>query len=143
MTGKLTTSACKCNHPSYYPYSNHGPLRFVDRDMFVCYTHYGIGHPKVVREMVRDCTNTEFADSSDSEEDEDRDRERDIHSCEVDSERDGDEDGHEGEDLGDHEDEDEDATECDDDEQLDDDPLDDCGMDEVEDEDGDYHDLSF
>jgi hypothetical protein len=102
--------------------------------MFVRYTHYGIGHPKVVQQMVRNCANADLADSSDSEEDEDQERERDVHSCEVDDERDSDEDGDEG-------DEDEDATECDDDEQFDDDPLDDCEMVEVEE--SDYHDLSF
>jgi hypothetical protein len=39
--------------------------------MFMCYTHYGIGHPKVVRETVRDCANVN-TDSLDSAEDEDR-----------------------------------------------------------------------
>lgn len=34
------------------------------------YTHYGVGHPTVLREIARDCANADLADSPESEEDE-------------------------------------------------------------------------
>jgi hypothetical protein len=143
-------------HPSdYHPYS--GPVRFVDRDMFVHYTHHGIGHPKVLRQMARDCANADLADSSEPQEDRDgeQEQERDFHSSEGDSERDRSDDEDEGDNNnnnnknnnnnnnneGDDEgDEDEDEVEnCDDDSQLGDDHLDDW---ELEDAEEDAH-MSF
>ncbi|KAG2336252.1 hypothetical protein BDR05DRAFT_978825 [Suillus weaverae] len=58
---------------------------FVDRDMFMCYTQHGIGHPTVLREMTRDCINAELADSPDCDLDSDSEDVEDI-GCESDSE---------------------------------------------------------
>ncbi|KAG2336350.1 hypothetical protein BDR05DRAFT_978806 [Suillus weaverae] len=116
---------------------------FVDWDMFIRYMHYGIGHPKVVREMVRDCANLDIPDILDSDGDGDQES---IHLCEVDGARDRDNDDDEdsknddeGEGEGDHEDQGKDGIECDDDddEQLDDYP-DDWEIDDIEFKEDDY-----
>lgn len=83
-------------------------LRFVDRDMFMRYTHYGIGHPAVLREMTRDCADLNLANSPESEDDDD-----DVQPSEGDSEMGGTE-------GNDEEDEDTDEEECEDDESIDD-----------------------
>jgi hypothetical protein len=36
--------------------------------MFMRYTHYGIGHPTVLRKLTRDCANVDPTDSPGSEE---------------------------------------------------------------------------
>jgi hypothetical protein len=58
--------------------------------MFMQYTHYGIGHPKVLWEMARDCADIDLAD--DLEPEEDGGWERDLRSSESDGRRDGDDD---------------------------------------------------
>jgi len=141
MTGRHITSECKCDPSSYYPRSHPGPLRFVDRDMFVRYTHYGIGHPKVLQEMARDCANADLTDSTGPEEDRDHDQERVLNFCEGDSGRDRGDDSNEGEDQEDQDDEDEDATECDDDELLGYDYPDDWEIEDVEAEEDEH--ISF
>lgn len=48
------------------------------------YTHYGIGHPTVLRKMTRDCANVDFTDSPGSEEsetDSDGEWESNIRRC--------------------------------------------------------------
>jgi hypothetical protein len=43
--------------------------RFVDRDMFICYIPYGVGHPPILRKMPRDClTSSVTPDDMDVEE---------------------------------------------------------------------------
>jgi hypothetical protein len=39
--------------------------------MFMRYTHYGIGHPTVIRELARDCADAELVDNPGSEDIED------------------------------------------------------------------------
>jgi hypothetical protein len=69
--------------------------RFADRDMFTWYTHYGIGHPTLLHEMVRDCANadSELPDSPDSEDSENIGCESDLQQsggeeCESDEDKD-------------------------------------------------------
>ncbi|KIK32237.1 hypothetical protein CY34DRAFT_47013, partial [Suillus luteus UH-Slu-Lm8-n1] len=97
---------------------------FVDRDMFMRYTHYGVGHPVVMREMTRDCANIDLTHSPESEDDEDdgdEDQEIDIQPCEGPGDRakhGGDDDGGEPEGEEDSElEEDSDGQECDDSEE--------------------------
>jgi hypothetical protein len=40
-------------------------VRFVDRDMFIRYTHFGVGHPVAVRKMVKDCLGSPAAAPAD------------------------------------------------------------------------------
>lgn len=43
--------------------------RFADRDMFIRYTPYGIGHPPMLRKMARDCiTSSQTPEDMDIEE---------------------------------------------------------------------------
>jgi hypothetical protein len=35
-------------------------VRFVDRDMFMRYTGFGIGHPVMLRKFVRDCISSDL-----------------------------------------------------------------------------------
>jgi hypothetical protein len=37
------------------PPFNYSFDRFADRDMFIRYTPYGVGHPPLLRKMARDC----------------------------------------------------------------------------------------
>ncbi|KAG2353638.1 hypothetical protein BDR07DRAFT_1614805, partial [Suillus spraguei] len=37
---------------------------FADKDMYMRYTPYGIGHPTVLREMTRNCANVHLVDNS-------------------------------------------------------------------------------
>ncbi|KAG2032650.1 hypothetical protein BDR03DRAFT_935890 [Suillus americanus] len=61
---------------------------FVDCDMFMRYTHYGIGHPTALRKLTKDCADADLADSPESEEDETNgDWESNLQPCEGDSER--------------------------------------------------------
>ncbi|KAG1816391.1 uncharacterized protein BJ212DRAFT_1480844 [Suillus subaureus] len=109
---------------------------FVDRDMFMRYTHYGIGHPKVLQEMARDCANMDLAD--DLEPEEDRGCERDLRSSKSDDKRDRDDDDNEGVDQEDQDDDDDDnnnTIECDDDKQLGNDHPDDWEIGGAKDED--------
>jgi hypothetical protein len=113
--------------------------------MFMRYTHYGIGHPTVLRELTRDCANVDPTDSPGSEEietDGNGEWESDIRYCHgVREDEEGDEDngGEEDEEL-----------ECDDDDEdssvendLDDEEVGkDVGEDEDEGEEDDYM-LSF
>jgi hypothetical protein len=80
--------------------------------MFIRYTHHGIGHPKILQQMARDCANADLMDSSEPQEHEDGDRERDFHSSKGVDER---ELGDEDDEGGDSEDEDDGVIECDDD----------------------------
>lgn len=97
------------------------------------YTHYGIGHPAVLRKLIRDCANVDPTDSPGSEEsetDSDVEQQSDIQPCHgmcEDEGLDGDSDTEEDEEL-----------ECDDDDEssLEND-LDDEMEDEDEDEEGD------
>jgi len=64
--------------------------------MFIRYTHYGIGHPPVLRELTRDCANADPADSRGSEENEndsDGEWESDIRRCHSVHEDEGGEEG--------------------------------------------------
>lgn len=64
------------------------------------YTHYGIGHPAVLREITRDCANMEFADGPEAEENENdhdfnhrpygEDPEKDLDDCDCEQESDDD-----------------------------------------------------
>jgi hypothetical protein len=84
-------------------YSNCRLLRFVDRDMFMRYTHCGIGHPTAVRELVRDCANAELADNSSNLEESENDENEIIQRCDSDGEgSEGDEDEDDSEELNDH-----------------------------------------
>lgn len=76
------------------------------------YTHHGIGHPAVLREIIRDCANTGFADGPEAEENEndldfnlrpygeDLEKDSDNRDCEQESDDDDvdDEDEDDGED---------------------------------------------
>jgi len=139
--------ACKYNLPSCSHYSSCGPLRFVDRDMFMQYTPYGIGHPTILWEITRDSANADLADSSESEGNDNRDS--DIHSCEGDSEKGGGDEDHEGGEVEDElddedelEDEDKAANEQveggDEDEVSGVNDPDDWEMEDIEDEGDDY-----
>jgi hypothetical protein len=35
-------------------------VRFVDRDMFMRYTHFGVGHPVMLRRMTRECLGSDL-----------------------------------------------------------------------------------
>ncbi|KAG2053732.1 hypothetical protein BDR06DRAFT_972033 [Suillus hirtellus] len=83
---------------------------YVGMDMFMRYTPYGIGHPTILREMTRDCTNADLADSPQSDVNE-------VQLCEGDSKKGGSDD--EGGPGGEEEDEDDDDT---DEEEYNDDP---------------------
>lgn len=39
--------------------------RFVDRDMFLRYTHFGVGHPVMQRRIIRDCESLALANVMD------------------------------------------------------------------------------
>ncbi|KAG1775822.1 hypothetical protein EV702DRAFT_1199039 [Suillus placidus] len=89
---------------------------FVDRDMFMRYTHYEIGHPIVLREVARDCADAELAHSPEPEENNNND---DLES-EIQPEGGEEEDHDSEEDPDSEEDEDMNAQENDDDESVDD-----------------------
>lgn len=91
--------------------------RFVDRDMFMRYTHLGVGHPVMLRRITRDCLGLgapadvmnvvsddadpkEISDSEDIEEPDEEDEEEEDEENEDDDE-DDEEDGEDGEDDGD------------------------------------------
>lgn len=88
--------------------------------MFIRYTHYGIGHPTVLRGIARDCTGADLADNP--ELDEIDDIESGVRPCK------GDDGGGEEEDDDEDEDDDDDDNECVDD-------LDDREMEENDEED--------
>lgn len=68
-------SACKCKHSSPYCIDLNLFVRFVDRDMFMRYTHFGVGHSPLLRKITRDCSEsvarTDAMDTSNSSNDED------------------------------------------------------------------------
>ncbi|KAG2049011.1 hypothetical protein BDR06DRAFT_975591 [Suillus hirtellus] len=107
---------------------------FVDQDMFMCYTHYGIGHPIVLRQLTRDCANAELVDNPGLEEHENDDDEWESDSQPHRSVG-GDEGGQE-DDSGEDE-----EQECDDDEEssIQDDEEMEVGEDMDEDEEVDKH----
>jgi hypothetical protein len=115
--------------------------------MFMRYTHYGVGHPVVMREMTRDCANIDLAHSPESEDDEgNEDQDIDIQPCEGSgdgAEHGGDDvEGGEGEEDSELE-EDSDEQECDDSEESGADDSDDGEIEGEElDEEDDYH-VSF
>jgi hypothetical protein len=41
-------------------------VRFVDRDMFMRYTHFGVGHPVLLRRMVRECLSSDLVAPDDA-----------------------------------------------------------------------------
>ncbi|KIK35492.1 hypothetical protein CY34DRAFT_16981 [Suillus luteus UH-Slu-Lm8-n1] len=63
---------------------------FVDRDMFMRYTHHGIGHPAVLREITRDCANTGFADGGPEAEENENDQDFNLRPYGDDLENDSD-----------------------------------------------------
>jgi hypothetical protein len=78
--------------------------------MFIRYTHYGIGHPAVLREIARDCADAEVADSLEAQDDGDY---GDVESGDQPESDDGGEEDCDSEDP--------DSEEDDDDESIDDD----------------------
>jgi hypothetical protein len=72
--------------------------------MFMRYTHHGIGHPAVLRQITRDCTIANLADGQNVN----GDWVGDIHSCEGDNENGGSDDGGGWEDDDDDDDDDDD-----------------------------------
>lgn len=69
------------------------------------YTPHGIGHPTVVREILRNCTNAELMDSAPCE--------HNIQPCEADVEQGGSDDDDEGESDDGDDDDDDDGEESD------------------------------
>lgn len=91
--------------------------RFVDRDMFMRYTHFGVGHPVMVRRLTRDCLGYESVtpvdamdavnevDDTDDVEVEGREAYHDGQADDNESEDEDEEDGEDDEDEEDGEDE--------------------------------------
>lgn len=87
---------------------------FVDRDMFIRYTHFGVGHSAMVRKIVRDCSESVAQ----------------TNAIDIDNDEDEDGNGFDG-----YDDEQDDSDEeCDDDGESDDSVEDDDGEDVGEDE---------
>lgn len=117
---------CKCNITSYCRHFNRKLLRFADRDMFMRYTHYGIGHPTAVRKLTRDCADADLMDHTGSEVNEDDEEWESNNQPRYraggdEGGREGDV-GEDGEDDGDDGDDDEDDDE-DDEEEYDEDDV--------------------
>jgi hypothetical protein len=55
MTGKCITLACERDYGSSRVLITNLWIRFVGRDMFIRYTHFGVGHPALLRRITRDC----------------------------------------------------------------------------------------
>lgn len=91
-------------------------VRFVDRDMFMRYTHFGVGHPVMLRRMTRECLGSDLValdDAMDVIDDDaaDHDNEDGDGECEEDDgEQEEAEDEVEDLDEGDDDDEEDDTT---------------------------------
>lgn len=96
--------------------------RFVDRDMYMRYTHFGVGHPVSLRRIIRDCESLALANAMDVVDEEVDDDEED---------RGGDDEQYEDDEFSDEELEDDDEGDGEDDDE---------GSDDAEDE---FNDLSF
>lgn len=80
--------------------------RFVDHDMFMRYTHFGVGHPVMLRRMIRDCESPAPANAMDVVDGEDSNSE--DHREDVDEQEVGDDEQEEtGDEFSDEEPEDE------------------------------------
>ncbi|KIK39154.1 hypothetical protein CY34DRAFT_14574 [Suillus luteus UH-Slu-Lm8-n1] len=95
---------------------------FVDRDMYMRYTHFGVGHPVSLRRIIRDCESLALANAMDVVDEEVDDDEED---------RGGDDEQYEDDEFSDEELEDDDEGDGEDDDE---------GSDDAEDE---FNDLSF
>ncbi|KIK32956.1 hypothetical protein CY34DRAFT_813946 [Suillus luteus UH-Slu-Lm8-n1] len=105
---------------------------FVDRDMFMRYTHFGVGHPVMVRRLTRDCLGYESVtpvdamdavnevDDTDDVEVEGREAYHDGQADDNESEDEDEEDGEDDEDEEDGEDEEDEGEDEGEDDMFDD-----------------------
>jgi hypothetical protein len=96
-------------------------VRFSDRDMFMRYTHLGVGHPVALRKIIQDCLTSADSDAMDIIDDAEHDSELEVSDSEDQEEcSDDEEEGSSEEEI-----EDEDEGDCDgDDGRGDEDTLD-------------------